>query len=48
MVNDKDFEKRKHKCATALMRESEIARASRVLQTANVPKMSSEEVYETL
>ena len=48
VVNDKDFDKRKHKRATALMREGEIARAFRVLQTANVPKMSSEEVFETL
>ena len=48
VVNDKDFDKRKHNIATALMREGEIARAFRVLQTANVPRMSSEEVYETL
>ena len=43
-----DFDKRKHKRATALMREGEIACAFRVLQTANMPKMSSEEVYQTL
>ena len=48
MGNDKDFEKRKHKRVTALMREGEIARAFLLLQTANVPRMSSKEAYESL
>ena len=48
LATDEEFDARKHKRATALMKEGEIARAFRALQAVNVPKLSSEEVYDIL
>ena len=47
-VSDKDFNNNKHKRATSLMRDGEIARAFKALQSVNVARMSSSEVYDIL